>query len=198
MVGRMKIISAWLVLFLSSMVSAFAQSSANSSIHLEKGWCTIDYSPVLGIPCRVAWSLCAGDIGRTKRDPSFRFKADGALPRPRVTSALYNRSGYDRGHMVPAADRSATRGAMRQTFTMSNVCPQTPSLNRGAWKYTEELERSVALSGVRCSIIAAPLFLSPDTQWIGRHRVAVPTHFVKFIFTSKPAHMYGLFILPNL
>jgi DNA/RNA endonuclease G (NUC1) len=34
------------------------------------------------------------------------------------------RSGYDRGHMVPAADAKISQGAMDETFFLSNVAPQ--------------------------------------------------------------------------
>lgn len=34
------------------------------------------------------------------------------------------RSGYDRGHMVPAADAKISQNAMDETFFLSNVAPQ--------------------------------------------------------------------------
>lgn len=36
----------------------------------------------------------------------------------------YFRSGYDRGHMVPAADAKLSQGAMDETFLLSNIAPQ--------------------------------------------------------------------------
>lgn len=34
------------------------------------------------------------------------------------------RSGYDRGHMVPAADAKISQQAMDETFYLSNIAPQ--------------------------------------------------------------------------
>lgn len=36
----------------------------------------------------------------------------------------YFRSGYDRGHMVPAADAKFSQDAMDETFLLSNIAPQ--------------------------------------------------------------------------
>lgn len=157
----------------------------------------IEYSSELGIPTQVRWSVKRTDLGHTKREPSFRFKADRETPRPRITTALYTRSGYQRGHMCPAADRSASKASMRATFIMSNVCPMVPELNTGAWKITENKTREVALCNSRCSVWAAPLFFPQDTSWIGRGRIAVPHAFMKVVFDSNPSRLYGIFICEN-
>ena len=157
----------------------------------------IEYSSKLGIPTQVRWSVKRTDLGHTKREPSFRFKADRETPRPRITSALYTRSGYQRGHMCPAADRSASKATMRGTFVMSNVCPQVPELNTGAWKRTEIFERRIATTYGRCSVWAAPIFFPEDTTTIGRGRVAVPHAFMKVVFDSNPSRLYGIFICEN-
>lgn len=164
---------------------------------IDHGSFVVDFNPKTGCPNMVSWAITPDDLGNQKREPSFRFKADKATPKPRVTSALYTRSGFQRGHMCPAADRSASREAMRSTFVMSNVCPQTSSLNTGAWKSIENLERKIALATGRCSVHAAPLFFPQDTTWIGGHRVAVPHAFVKVLFNSKPDRWYGVYILEN-
>lgn len=73
-----------------------------------------------------------------KRD-GLAFKAYHGLPH-----FNYTRSGYDRGHLVAAADRAASLEEMRQTFYFVNVIPQTPELNRGRWKYYESIVRELA------------------------------------------------------
>lgn len=56
----------------------------------------------------------------------------------------YYRSGYDRGHMVAAADRAGSLAEMKETFYFVNVLPQTPELNRGRWKVYEDMIRKMA------------------------------------------------------
>lgn len=185
------------VVYIFIMRACMNEIQANAQrIHKESF--EVDYSASLGQPLKVEWSVSAADLGKTKRTPSFRFKADKETPRPRVTSALYTRSGYQRGHMCPAADRSATKAAMRATFTMSNVCPMAPALNTGSWKRIENYERELANTVGRCSVWAAPLFFPQDTTWIGRDRIAVPHAFMKVLFDSHPSRLYGIYICENL
>lgn len=153
---------------------------------LNSGTYLVVYSPGLRIPLTVDWVLQKSNLGESKREPSWRFIEDTRVPRPRACHSDYNRSGFDRGHMVPAADRSATISAMRSTFIMTNVCPQVPSLNRGAWKKLEDGCRAMAKHGQTLHIHVDALFWQADTQRIGRDSVAVPHAFVKSVY-SWPA-----------
>lgn len=137
------------------------------------------YDTRLQIPVQVDWVLQPNDMGRTKREPSWRFTPD--LPASIMTASHkdYNRSGYDRGHMCPAADRSGSKSKMKSTFVLSNVCPQTPALNRGAWKITEDSCRKLAMLYDSIMIVACPVFLPADTVRIGTARIGVPHAFFK-------------------
>ena len=72
------------------------------------------------------------------------------VPDPQVKGSTamnedYTRSGYDRGHLAPAGDMKWSAKAMRESFYLSNICPQKPKLNRGIWKDLEEQCRLWAL-----------------------------------------------------
>lgn len=144
---------------------------------------TIDFDTILMIPQRVEWEVSPSDLGRIRRDPDWRFTQDPRVSCPQPTHDDYTRSGFDRGHMMPAADRSADRSLMRQTFYITNVCPQTPRLNRGAWKKIEDATRKYVTGGHPLRVIVTPVFWQADTQRIGRSRVAVPHGFIKTIRT---------------
>lgn len=139
------------------------------------------YSPFLRVPISADWVCAAQYLGKTSREPSWRFAEDTRCPLPRATHNDYTRSGYDRGHMVPAADRSASISSMKSTFIMSNVCPQVPSLNRGGWKRLEDGCRSYARNGHPLRIHVDAVWWQADTQRIGKNGVAVPHGFVKTI-----------------
>lgn len=130
-------------------------------------------------PIQVAWLLSDSDLGRVRRDPSYRFVPDDRCPEPRSTPEDYTRSGYDRGHHIPAADRSASISSMKSTFLMSNISPQAPRLNRGAWKKVEDACRRMARNGHRLAIRSMPVFWPAPVQDIGRNRIPVPHGFVK-------------------
>lgn len=185
------------VVLLAAGSITISSGQPTTAIPLDKGSYRVLFSPELGIPLKVDWMLRASDLGAVKREPSFKFKTDKDTPRPRVASALYTRSGYQRGHMCPAADRSATTALMRSTFIMSNICPMTQRLNTGKWKMTEDYARKVARTYGSCSIIAAPLFYPEDTTWIGGHRVAVPHAFFKILFSIDPVKVHGMYVYEN-
>ena len=142
---------------------------------------SVEYDTTLKIPRRVTWDLCAADIGDAKRLSSMKFYPDADIPRGSAKPSDYTRSGYDRGHMCPAADRSSSRHAMMATFSMANIAPQTPTLNRGAWKRIEDACRRYARGGHPVTIIADAIFWQADTLRIGQSRVAVPHAFVKTV-----------------
>ena len=60
--------------------------------------------------------------------------------------ADYKASGYDRGHLAPAADMGWSTQAMQESFYYSNMSPQLPAFNRGIWKQLEELVRDWAIA----------------------------------------------------
>lgn len=163
------------------MLSSILLSLATCAQAPAGGSFDVEYSPSLLIPLRVTWALRPSDLGRTTREPSMKFYEDTSAPVPRANPSDYSRSGYDRGHMCPAADRSYSRDAMRATFIMTNICPQTPALNRGAWKKIEDAARRYVRSGHPLLITADAVFWQADTQRIGAHGVAVPHGFVKTV-----------------
>ena len=82
-------------------------------------------------------------LGSIKRKDQFR--ADPNIKTGSASLSDYKRSGYDRGHLAPAADMKWSSKAMSESFFMSNMSPQTPSFNRGIWKKLENLVRKWAV-----------------------------------------------------
>jgi endonuclease G len=124
----------------------------------------------------------------------------------------YFRSGYDRGHQVPAADAKWSQEAMDSTFALSNMCPQVgDGFNRDYWAHFEDFCRRLTHSYPSVRVVTGPLYLpkrEADGKWrvsyevIGNPpNVAVPTHFYKVIFaedgTLGGKVALGAFVLPN-
>ena len=54
-----------------------------------------------------------------------RFQEDSAIPEKfRAKLRDYVKSGYDRGHLAPAADAKSSQETMDETFLLSNIAPQ--------------------------------------------------------------------------
>lgn len=174
------------ILILCSWVIASVAIAQSKTTEVDLSFTTWNavYSSALGLPIYIDWNVSRDDIGSVKREPSMPFRSDPRLGPDAVRSSDYSRSGYHRGHMVPAADRSSSLAAMQDTFIMTNVCPQLPALNTGAWKRMENYERVAALRLGRVHIRVAPIFTHEDTSRIANGRVAVSHGFIKVIYAA--------------
>ena len=128
---------------------------------------------------------------------SNNFKEDPEIPTGSATLADYRRSGYDRGHLAPAADMAYSIQTMEDSFFMSNMSPQRPKFNRGIWKDLESQVRSFAISEHDVYIVTGPILPKTKTITIGHNQVTVPTHYYKVIYDRTPPEKMIGFILPN-
>jgi endonuclease G, mitochondrial len=103
-----------------------------------------------------SWQLNRDWLGQLNR-PAFAPDPLLSKERDLITPSLYTGSGFDRGHLVPAADRNRTPEDSAAVFYMSNIVPQAPDNNRGPWEGLESYCRSLAKSGKELHIIAGPL-----------------------------------------
>ena len=157
------------------------------------------------IPKWVTYHLSAENLqGNAARSDDFR--PDPELPEgQRSELADYRNSGFDRGHMAPAADFKRSKVAMSETFLLSNMTPQTPNLNRRMWANLEDQVRSLANTHGSIWIFTGSLFLDAEekpvqpARHIGPNQVAVPTHFYKAILCDHGGGNFEMFafILPN-
>lgn len=155
------------------------------------------YNVTLKCPDHVLWTLHADDIGSAKRQAGWKFLSDLPDSLVIVRHSDFTHSGYQRGHMCPAADRSCSTALMRGTFRLSNVAPQVPSLNTGAWKASEEFCRRMAIRYDSVSVVVYPVFLNRDTAFIGAHRLAVPHAFMKACWVTATDSVLGSWFLFN-
>ena len=152
-------------------------------------------------------------VNNADRKQSY-FVEDITVPAKfRANLSDYFRSGYDRGHQVPAADAKWSQDALDQTFLLSNMCPQVgDGFNRDYWAHFEDFCRRLTNNYPSIRIVTGPLFLPKkdpeDGKWkvsyevIGNPpNVSVPTHFYKVIFAEdgKTGGNVSLaaFVLPN-
>lgn len=148
-------------------------------------------------PNWVSWELLGeetqGDVPRAKK-----FWHDEEVEGC-AWHADYKHSGYDRGHMSPAADNKWNKKAMTDCFVMTNMCPQDGSLNSGAWNTLEEKCRLWAKRDSALVITAGPIYELSDNLRIGETQVRVPSAFFKVIIAPYLSSPRGIaFIYPNM
>lgn len=144
----------------------------------------------------VAYNLTAEKtISVTKRGDKF-------IPDPLVLTGSaengdYLRSGFDKGHLAPAADMGYSEVTMKESFYFSNMSPQNPSFNRGIWKKLEEQVRDWAVEYKSLLIVTGPV-LENGLKTIGRNKVSVPNYFYKVILDTSHQKTKGIgFVIPN-
>ena len=91
----------------------------------------------------------------------------------------YKGSGYDRGHLAPAADMKYNSNSMSESFFMSNMSPQNPSFNRGIWRKIEKRFRDWANIYDELVIITGPVLNGDYITSIGPNKVTVPRYYYK-------------------
>ena len=136
--------------------AATADPAAKDNYLLDREFFASSYDDARGEPNWVSWRLAAADIGRAPRDD---FHADAALPPGlrRVEPGEYTGSGFDRGHMCPHGDRTASAAASLATFAMTNIIPQSHDVNTMAWESLEDYCRDLAQrQGKVCYIVCGP------------------------------------------
>ncbi|GAA6052578.1 hypothetical protein JCM3770_003252 [Rhodotorula araucariae] len=175
---------------------------------------TTAYDRRLRIPSWTAEHLTKASLknGGGDRQTAI-FREDEAIPEAfRAKLTDYFRSGYDRGHMVPAADAKQSQEAMSETFLLSNIAPQVgDGFNRHYWAYLEAFCRNLTNSFEDVYVFTVPLFLPKrdgrDGKWRvsyeviapqgGAPSVAVPTHFAKVLICSRPPASSSLALIKS-
>jgi endonuclease G, mitochondrial len=124
------------------------------------------------------------------------FHPDDRLPASeRAELADYARSGYDRGHIAPSGDMFDPQ-SQHESFSLANMIPQEPSINRGIWERIESGVRRMVKSKGELFVVTGPLFQGGELQRIGG-RVLVPSAVYKAVY-SPNSQEAGAYVIGNL
>lgn len=136
------------------------------------------------IPDWVGWCLTAQHTSGPYKRNGIPFHEDDEVANS-PTTYDYVRSGYDRGHMCPSGDNKWSETAQQQSFLMTNICPQTHSLNAGDWNELEQKCRKWANIYGKLYIVCGPILYRSAHSHIG-NGVTVPEAFFKVVLRTSP------------
>ena len=109
----------------------------------------------------------------------------------------YKKSGYTRGHLLPAGDRKFNKEAFDETFLTSNISPQMDDFNGGVWNRLEQKTRYWAKKYDELYVVTGGV-LSDDLKTIGEEKVAVPKYFYKILLDYKEPEVKAIaFLVPH-
>lgn len=143
------------------------------------------YNKTTLLPNWVAWHLTAERTEGSAKRSGVDFAEDTEVPEPRATDWDYYNSGYDRGHMCPAADNKWSKKAMEESFLFTNMCPQNGNLNRGDWNEMEMACRKWAKKYGDLYIVCGPILYKGKHKTIGKNKVVVPEAFFKVVLRTS-------------
>lgn len=128
------------------------------------------------------------------------IKSDPSITTGSAKPEDYKGCGYDRSHLAPEADMKISTSSMSDSFYISYMSPQHPSLNRGGWSKLESYVRTSAYENEIIYIITGPVLTKDEYPAIGENEVAIPEFYYKVILDNTgdevKVKVIG-FILPN-
>lgn len=158
---------------------------------------TTSFNASYKVPNYVSWSISSDELGGAVSRNGYSFTEDPDLKGAAVSPMDYSRSGYDRGHMCPAADNKLNDDYMRESFYMTNICPQNHTLNEKTWANLENACRSWARSST-VYVVSGPYFDGKPKTFLGNNKVAVPDGFWKVILRQVKGQWRAIgFKMPN-
>lgn len=118
-----------------------------------------------------------------ERKDAFRYDVRvGKIPNPKQ----YQNSGYDKGHMAPAEDAS-TDEEMFETFLMTNMTPQQPTLNRKAWRELEESIHKNLFTATTDTYVVTIAVYNGNEEMNG---IPIPTGYWKIVMVDNTTKYY--------
>ena len=159
---------------------------------------SLDYNETYEQADWVIYELTKEEVKNKKVSRKDKFAKDPTSAISSASATDYAKSGYDRGHLCPAADNLWSQEAMNQSFYMSNMSPQDPDLNRGIWKELEEKVRDWAVENEEVYVVTGPILADGFKKKIGKSNVAVPNYFYKVVADLSGDEIKGIgFIFVN-
>lgn len=147
----------------------------------------------------VAYLLTRKDVRAPGVKRANRFRRDPEVLRkgwPSASDADYKGGPFDRGHLLPSADRRASFSENHTTFYFSNISPQYPALNRGVWKNLEEQVRRWADRFDSLYVVTGPELVAGLDRRPGG--VGVPRRYFKALLVCRNDRCEALaFLIPN-
>lgn len=165
----------------------------------------VSFDCALGHAQWVSWTVSESDLGSVSRSKDFYPEpqlpeSNCVLPQPED----YSGSGYDRGHMAPSGDRTATRESNNAVFSMANIVPQAPQVNQKGWNDLENWTRARVREGYEAIIFSGAAGKSgtmagsginvPELTW--KVVALVPSQSISTVAQSIEPQVFGV-IFPN-
>lgn len=153
-------------------------------IIIERGGYALGYSEKHEQARWVQYHISKSEVLNDRVDRTDNYRPDSAIKTDSASLGDYKHSGYDRGHLAPAAAMNYSADAMSDSFYLSNMSPQKAGFNRGIWRKTESLIRTWAVENKALYVVTGPVFQG-NMERIGSNDVTVPAGYFKAVLDAS-------------
>jgi endonuclease G len=144
----------------------------------------------------VSYELKSGHISKNNFKRPY-FVEDKKVKSKSADWRNYKKSGYDKGHLCPAGDRTFDYDAYHETFLTSNISPQNNEFNSGIWNRLEQKTRYWSKKLGEVYVVTGGV-LEEQLNHIGEEQVSVPNYFYKIIMNTNDKELNAIaFLIPN-
>lgn len=154
-------------------------------INIDKKYFNICYNYKLKGALYVSYTLDGSLVDSQNITQRPVFHRENSIPKEYQSDASdYIGSGYDKGHLANDASFDYSLDSLNNTYSMANIIPQNPDVNRYSWIDTEYLERKKAKQYSKVDVIIEVIY-NDNPKQIGKNEISVPTGFYKKILNKK-------------
>ncbi len=149
----------------------------------------------------VAYTLDGTLINEVNIDERPNFYTETEIPSEyQILYSDYTGSGYDRGHLAPDADFDYNEEDLDLIYSLANIIPQDPNVNRYFWIKAEYQERLVAASLGELNVINGVVF-DENPSYIGENGIAISKAFWKILYNDekefRQCYYYNNYVLED-
>ena len=133
----------------------------------------------------VSYTLSGDLMNETNIDkrPSFYVEKE-LLSKDRISTTDYTNSGYDKGHMAPDAAFDWSEESLDAVYTLANIIPQAPQVNRRSWAKLERYVRDKAEELGELNIVNV-LKYGQRSSRMGKNRMAISKGYYKILYNEE-------------
>ena len=160
-------------------------NKTNCNQIIDNEFITICYDYKLKAAKSVAYTLEGDLMNDTNIDKRPSFYSEKSLEKKyRISTTDYTKSGYDRGHLAPDAAFDWSKESLTAVYTLANIIPQAPQVNRNMWSQVEKYSRDKAVELGQIDVINVIKY-AKNTKKIGKNKISVSSGFYKVLYNKN-------------
>lgn len=172
-------------------IATFSEKFINSSRCnqiIDKEFITICYDYKLKSARAVSYTLDGDLVNELNINKRPSFYVEKAIEfKYRISTTDYINSGYDRGHLAPDASFDWSEESLKSVYSLANIIPQAPQVNRNSWADLEKYVRDKAIELNKLTVLNIVKFGERYSR-MGKNGMAISKGYYKVIYNKDESY----------